>query len=102
MSSGIIIQQVLDGYLRINMVDYVYIINLDKIMASNSEYEQQRFFKNKSRIGNSPFNFELIDNYRIHKLYSEGNITTNDMIIKEGMPITLVEGFRKINKLKTK
>lgn len=72
------------------------------IMASNSEYEQQRFFKNKSGIGNTPFNFALIDNYRVHKLYAEGKITTNDMIIKEDMPIVLVEGFGKINKLKTK
>jgi hypothetical protein len=71
-------------------------------MFSSDEYQKRRNLNNKIGIGNNPFNFELIDNYDIHKLYSEGKITTNDMIIKEGMPITLVEGFGKVNKLKTK
>ena len=65
-------------------------------MASNDEYQQQRSFKNKIGIENSPLYFRLIDNYDIHRLVAEGKITTNDMIIKEGMPISLVEGFGKI------
>lgn len=29
-----------------------------------------------SKIGNNPLNFELIDNYEIHKLHTEGKATS--------------------------